>query len=1313
LNKDQFPRRKNNIFTILTVFAVGFISVNSANYIFRRIFNTKKVNIERNLSLLLDKEVLLGEYSGLRFLGINLKAPKISDKNNYESRIESKYIYLKILPLKSILNKKIVLQISPRKLKIDINKNFFQRDSISKKNRISSRKYNYDIYFDLKNKSNLKIRDIGINAKVEGKFLYRSKEKQLIGNLDSNLKRKGNLKLKINKKFNNNFFSLNIKSRGLNLDDFKYNKLFKENISLQKGTLKSNFNLFRSDDKFYCGGKLFLYSLNFKTSSLSENINADSFKFICSNNVLSASGSGINYGTIISSLKFDVPFKNKINNIKINGELGYINSIQPEINLSGEIPFWINKKGFNFGSLDSRFNLYRTQLSNLNFFRKNGIRGYITASGKLTGELNNLNSLINFNIEYPHFKGIRIREIWDGKIINKNDGYLLKMNNRYSPIPSFLSIKVNSKLKLDNVEFSRIFDSNKGSLNIVRKENYYEWQAKNFPLNELELSIEDNKFDRVDGTINGSGLISPDQSYLDGVFSLSLGKYRNIKLSNSLFDIIQKDKTLNINSSLYPIDGGMIDIVYKSNSDELIKVDLKNISANWTAYTIFDVLNFNKKRIVPRGTLKDLKNVQIFNDQKTLDEQFDFLNSFIEKEDISINQKRLINFLNKFEGRYGGKLNIAGSSKSNYQIKSKLSGYLNEKNNLKNIKNNNFSLSLEGGLFNNKGSLIVNQFPLNVANLFFDKSKDLKGSLDLNLDYDFNEKSFISNLSSNQTSLNNYEIRFQNGDIGFNNSIFDINLSFLLGDSGDPITLIGSVPIFKNQELDLRLKGDERFLDLIDSLFNKNFIFKKGEANLRMLIKGFINKPIANGFLYVREAEIELFQNDFKNLEGTFIFDFDQLEIKDLRASGSKFGNIFLKGSLPFYEELKEKDTSLNFSSVNYNFTGNNIDFIFNSNISITGSFATPYISGNIGLKDGFINFKGNNRNDKKTVKIKNDSELWPELFWRKDKEIEIISNESILNKNLFNENLPDFLAKVNFNDLNVKLGPDFRLEYGNILSAYLDTRIDLKINGNFKEDLNARGLVDIKKGRANLYTTPFKLDKNKDNYILFASRNGITPYLDFSLTSKVPDTIIPITENNKDTNLSDDLSGSDNASNFGTFGIGNTRLIKIEASYQGFLDQLSFEDENKKIKLRSTPTYSRSQIIGLIGGNSANLINRAFISQLNGANGFSERFQLSIYPALIENNEPLKNIFSSEKLDLEESQENSSNDGLSSQAWVAEIGLDITDNLNFAMQTTPDRDDIPPLWILTLQANQYLEILGSFDSNGDWKSQLQLFFRY
>ena len=504
---------------------------------------------------------------------------------------------------------------------------------------------------------------------------------------------------------------------------------------------------------------------------------------------------------------------------------------------------------------------------------------------------------------------------------------------------------------------------------------------------------------------------------------------------------------------------------------------------------------------------------------------------------------------------------------------------------------------------------------------------------------------------------------------------------------------------------------------MIDILSDKDFYFNNGEANLRLLIQGNISKPIANGFLVLNNAEVELFSSNFSDVNGTLLFDFDQLEIKELNAKGNNSGGISAKGSLPFYKRLEKEENSINFISDQFIFIKDNINLTINSDINISGSFSNPSITGNIGFNNGYINFKDKNNNNENELNIKKEKvdyqKIWPELQWKKDSEIEIISNESILSANLFGRNLPNFLDKLSFKNLKIKLGPNFRLQYSNILEAHLDTKLDLNINGTFSQNINARGLVYIKKGKANLYTTPFKLDKTKENYILFASRNGIVPYINFSFNSKVPDAIIPITENYKDTNISTGLSAFDNTNNFGSFGIGNTRFIKIEASYKGFLDQLSFEDENQKIQLRSTPSYSRSQIIGLIGGNSANLINRAFISQLNGSNGFSERFQLSLYPAIIETYQPNKSIFSKETLDLNQNPETSSKDGDSSQAWVAEVGLDITNRINFAVQTTPDRDEIPTLGILTLQANPNLELLGSFDANGNWKSQVQLFFRY
>jgi len=273
---------------------------------------------------------------------------------------------------------------------------------------------------------------------------------------------------------------------------------------------------------------------------------------------------------LTSNFNLNVPFNKSSNNIDLIGSIGYINSLNPDIKLSGNMPYWFDRRGINFGNIDTSFKINRTQLSNLNIFRKNDIRGFITAKGELKGKITDPNISINFNIDYPHFKGIRIREIWEGDIKNKNDKFLLNMKNRYSPIPSFLSIKFDSNLKLDNLSFSRIFNSNKGSIEVFKENNSYIWTANNFPLDELELSLSKNQFDRVNGIINGGGSISLDLSNLDGRLAWSLGKYRNIKLANSLFDFSVKNNYFYINSSLYPIDGGVIEVEYDSNKNNFI-----------------------------------------------------------------------------------------------------------------------------------------------------------------------------------------------------------------------------------------------------------------------------------------------------------------------------------------------------------------------------------------------------------------------------------------------------------------------------------------------------------------------------------------------------------------------------------------------------------------------------------------------------------------------------------------------------------------------------------------------------------------------
>ena len=1318
MNINESLKNNKRIALASAGFTVGLISLYVLNNYAEKFFKSKKAIYENKLGLLFGKSIDLGNYSGLGLNGVILENPKIKEIDYEDSVIEAKRIYLGIMPLRSLINRRWVFNIEPYKLNVDVKKDFFQkRKSENEKNELRKNKRTFDIYLKIKNKSNFLIRELGLNTKVKGNILYKSDKRQYIAVLNSSDNRKENLKIKLNTNLKDSLFSFQIFTKGLNLRNLNY-EIFNNDLYLEKAKLKSNFSFTKLENNYKCKGDLSFDEFYLKSDLGNSELNSDSMRLICDENKLTLDSNKLNYGSLISTIKLYIPLEKSVNEIRFQGQLGYVDSINPELFISGKLPFWVDKRGLNFGEIDSNFMINKTQLSNLNFFRKNNIRGFITADGKIKGNLNQPKTVIDFNIDYPHFKGIRIRESWEGSLNSKGKSLFLKMNNRYSTIPSFLSLTLDKNLKLDNFFFSRIYDTNKGDVNIIREDNNYVWKANDFPLNELELSLVNNNFDRIKGIINGSGLLSKDQSSLGGKLTLSKGEYRNIRFENSKFDFKLKEQNLRIDSSLYPNDGGLIDVKYRSNDDDLVTVNFSNVSTNWSTLTALDIYKFNNVRVLPSGNLEDLKNIEILNKEKSLDEQLIFIEKVARAKNRSVKEDKLNKYLSKFTGKFNGNLKIITNKINKYNIKTSLKGNLNDRNSKDNYSNNKFSIDLEGGLTKGNGSLKIKQIPFSLINLFFEEPKNFKGGIDLDLNYDLDERSFSSNLSSNKASINEYNFQLGEGKVGFNNSLLDVDMALILNNSNNPIKLKGFIPVNSEKELDLKLTGDNKVFDLFDKLSNKNFSFNKGFANLRLNVKGSLNKPIANGFLFIKDGDINLFSNSLKDFNSTIIFDFDQIEIVDLTAKGIDNGKISLSGSLPFYKESAKGEKALNLVSKRFNLLSKNSNFILDSDINIKRSFSNPLIGGNLSLKNGFINFGGNNsekksnesRNKKGNLKEKIN---WPELYWNRKSSLEIISNESILNTNLFNDKFPDIFSKISFDNLRIKFGSEFRVGYGNIIKAYLITDRDLIINGNVIDNLSARGQVNIKKARANLYTTPFKQDKNKSNFIVFASRGGLNPYVNFSLISKVPDTIFPISENNKENNINNEQSEINNQTGFGSFGIGNTRFIKIEASYKGFLDQLSFEDENQKIKLRSTPSYSRTQIIGLIGGNSANLINRAFISQINGTNAFSERFQLSLYPALIDNNEPINNIFSNDSLDTDQNTQNTSSDVSSSQAWVAELGLDITDRINFAVQTTPDRDDLPPLGILTFQANQYLELLSSFDSKGDWKSKVQLYWRF
>ncbi len=190
---------------------LGFLGSFLLNNFLKETYSSRKLELEKSIENLLDKNVDLGDYVGIRFLGISLGNSKINDKKNIDSEIKAKNVYVGIMPFRSFLKQKWIVKISPKEAAISIDRDFFKRDESYKNDRITKKSQSkYQLNFNLNKYSILNLKKSGLKTKVKGNVIYKSRNREIIANVKSNFDEKGILKFKFNTKLNKDFLSLEL-----------------------------------------------------------------------------------------------------------------------------------------------------------------------------------------------------------------------------------------------------------------------------------------------------------------------------------------------------------------------------------------------------------------------------------------------------------------------------------------------------------------------------------------------------------------------------------------------------------------------------------------------------------------------------------------------------------------------------------------------------------------------------------------------------------------------------------------------------------------------------------------------------------------------------------------------------------------------------------------------------------------------------------------------------------------------------------------------------------------------------------------------
>ena len=100
------------------LFPLGFLGTFLLNNFLKETYSSRKLELEESIESLLDKNIDLGDYVGVRFLGFSLGNSKINDKDNIDSEIKAKNLYVGIMPLRSFFKQKWIVKIRPEQAKI-------------------------------------------------------------------------------------------------------------------------------------------------------------------------------------------------------------------------------------------------------------------------------------------------------------------------------------------------------------------------------------------------------------------------------------------------------------------------------------------------------------------------------------------------------------------------------------------------------------------------------------------------------------------------------------------------------------------------------------------------------------------------------------------------------------------------------------------------------------------------------------------------------------------------------------------------------------------------------------------------------------------------------------------------------------------------------------------------------------------------------------------------------------------------------------------------------------------------------------------
>ena len=1302
-----------------TFVALGGVLIwNGADLLIGRTISRFSPQIEKTLSNSLGHPFEMGSYRGLRLWGVELGSTKLLPGANDSSSVNISTLTVKFAPFASLFNWQPVAIFNPKGTEIILRRNEAGAFWVVPQSE-DSRKINVQLKVNLNESTKIVFNPAKTKLLAKGNISLNLAKNKIYGAINLSSKNEGSIYLFGKGYWDGLEFKTKVRINKLRLGLLQ--GLFGDDSNIiTKGDINGNLNLGVKEGLIRCKGNLFVNNLTLRGGILTETLSTNKSKIKCDDNKIKLMDSNWNYGHWDISNSAEIPF-NKENKTYISSAttIKIKDFDHKPLSFNFKLPISIVDRRLILGDIKANFDLEAFPLGSLNQILSTSLSGKLTSNGNFEGRLSSLNSRINISLDNPQINGIRLREKWKGtftRLPNKKNWGSLQMLSEGASVPGKLQLNLDKDGNFNDLTLNRLG----GNINLNPKLNSFEWKANKFRLDRVEVAFPPEKsFKSIFGEVSGEGLFSFDPLFVNGELNLNYFRLLGFKLKKARVKGQIRNSKTNLKGELIPSKNGKIQFNVNKESEFSLLAKVKEVSASWLTATALEIPKLGLKYSDAIGKAEDLGRFIIGSPDSSLENQLDDLTKSQDSYREEISKINSQSFINPYDlnGNVNADLKLTGSGLSDLRLEAKAFGkvWTNKLDVTSDKEIKPFNIIFDGNLGSGDGKFSLLNLNYSLLSLVAPLPSSIDGYFGLKGKYSLVNRTpnITADLIIEDTKIYNRDIILDNGNILFKDNYLDFDIALRDKSSINPVELSGIYPLTSSMPINLKVESHGDGLAFLTGLTKGSVSWTSGTADLSLMIRGKPASPVANGFVVFNNSDFLFQDKEINNLNSTMVFDFNRVEVRKLRANIAPNGVIDGQGGISLFESQFSEIEPLAFSIENTRIKTAFADISFSSKLNVKGSILKPQLAGEVFISEGSI-FAQRANNSEKSIsdksKSKKDSKFkkirrLPEQDWNMIQPLVLfIQDEDAPASRMVSAGVPKGFESVIFDDLKLVLGPALRLVSQPLAS--FDVNGFLFLNGPFNESLDVSGLIKLVSGYVNLFTTTFNIDQSEPNVAVFVPSMGLVPYIDVTLKSRVPD------------NVTDASNFSSNG--MASFGIGGSRFVNVEVTASGPADRIT-----ENYQLRSTPSYGTSELLGLIGGNSlANLLtsggegevitsflNRSFASYLQGnINGFlSDRLQISLYPTYISGSDLDDDV--GESSPTSSDQEDTSL--LGQQAWVTEIGIDLSEKINFSVQAAPNRQDIPPKGNITFQMNPNIGLLGSFDKNGNWQSQVQLFFKY